>query len=306
MANQRHSTHGVMHRLLAQPRISIVTSHPDVEVGRLRAVLGEHVEIDGRSALEHLLGELLRAVGEPAPTAKTLDLIGHATPDGLLQIGDWTLDGENPTVTAFFRGIAELEILPRLGVTALRLLGPCTAVAERGRTALQSLAVLLELEVFGTVGPIHASHYDASGFREQSGSLLSAASAAAKPAVMDVSAELVSARSLDIEALPLVPMATRSARALRIVHEATARGLLSLIDRTRGAHVPGLLALPSQELALIVGSQRPDLCRIAQVILGGHFVRVYPVGDSAAGLLYPVHDPGQLFALANELPATWR
>jgi hypothetical protein len=233
------------------------------------------------------------------PAPKTLDLIGHATPDGLMQLGDWVLDGESPTVTAFFRGIAELEILPRLGVTALRLLGSGTAVTARGRATLRSLSKLLELEVFGTVGPIHAAHYDTGGFRDHAHSLLSAASECPKPAVMDVPAELVSSRSLDIDALPLAPITRRCC----IVHADTAREILSLIDRTRGAQLPGLLALPSHELALIVSSPGSGSCRIAQVILDGHFVRVYPGGEATPGVLYPAHEPGQLIALANELPA---
>ena len=286
-----NATHGVMSR----PRISLVTAHPDVEVGRLRAVLGEHVEIDGRSALEQLLGELIGSDGGTAP--KTLDLIGHTTPDGLLQLGDWVLDGESPTVTAFFRGIAELEILPRLGVTALRLLGSCTAVTSRGRATLQILSELLELEVVGTIGVLHAEHYDAGGFREDAHALLSAASDVTPPAMLEAPIA-VSARALDVDALPLV----RVARPLRRVHGDTAREMLALIDRTRGAQLPGLLALPGHELALIVSAADTGLCRLAQVILDGHFLRVYPQGEHEPGTIYPVVDPRQLLALASELP----
>ncbi|MBA3460435.1 MAG: hypothetical protein H0T46_10770 [Deltaproteobacteria bacterium] len=293
MANRRQSTQGVTSRLLARPRISLVTSRLDVEVDRLRAVLGDHLEVDGRSALERILGELIGADGER--TAKTLDLIGHTTPDGLQQLGDWVLDGESPTVTAFFRGIADVEILPRLGVTSLRLLGSCTAVTTRGRATLQILSELLELEVLGTIGPIHRVHYDADGFREDARGMLAAGSEAPLAVVMDMPADRAH-RRLDIDALPRVPIA----RPLRLVHGNTARELLSLIDRTRGAELPGLLALPGHELALMPEAGQ---CRIAHVILDGHFVRVYPAGAHEPGIVYPVHDPRQLLALALELPS---
>lgn len=293
-------THGVMHRLLARPRISIVTSHPDPEVARLRALLGDHLEVDGRWAFERVFGELIEARGELTPATKTLDLIGHSMPDGLLRLGNWVLDGDSPTVTAFFRGIADLEILPRLGVTALRVLGCSTAVTTRARATLKILSELLGLEVFGTVGPIYGLHYDADGFSHQWRFLLSAASESPKPVVIDAPVQLATRRSLDVDALPIVPIASSGDRPRCLVHGEIAREILSVIDRSRGAQMPGLLAIPSHELAL--ATHDAARCHIAEVILHGHFVRVYPDGASEPGIVYPVNDPRRLLGLARSLP----
>ncbi len=286
-------------RLLTHPRISIVTSHPDAEVSRLQALLGDHLQADGRTALEALLGQLVHAVANPAPAPKTLDLIGHSTPDGLLRLGDWILDGESSTVSAFFRGIADNEVLPRIGVTALRLLGCSTAVSVRARTTMKILAELLGLEVFGTTSPIYSLHYDESGFSHQWRFLLSAASESPTPAD-ETPAPVRSRRTLDIDSLPLVALgATREWRR-HPVSLSLAREVLDLVDRTAGALMPGLLAIPSAELAL--PAHRASHCHVAEVILDGHFLRVYPDGDTQPGIVYPVLAPQRLLALLTSLP----
>lgn len=293
-------------RLLTRPRISIVTSHPDAEVSRLQALLGDHLQADGRSTLEVLLGQLVYACSEPAPVSMTLDLIGHATADGLLRIGDWVIDGESSTVTAFFRGIAELDVLPKIGVTALRVLGCSTAVTTRARGTLKILSELLGLEVYGTLGPIYSLHYDASGFSHQWRFLLSAASEpyALQPpphsAPADERAPLATRRSLDIDALPVVPVRAARAWPRHLLGHEDARAVLALIDRAQGAQMPGLLAIPSLELAL--PSHREGHCHVAELILDGQFVRVYPDGFDQPGIVYPVSAPQHLIGLVSELP----
>src|SRR5689334_20409953 len=121
--------------LLAQPHLSVISSDADGEVGRIQELVATRVVVEGRGDLEALLGRLL-AVGAP-PTPRTLDLIGHATPDqGLLVLGGWVIDAASPRVRAFFRELAELEVLPRLGVHEVRLLGDRTAVTPAGRATL--------------------------------------------------------------------------------------------------------------------------------------------------------------------------
>ncbi len=295
-------------RLLTRPRISIVTSHPDAEVSRLQALLGDHLQADGRSTLEVLLGQLVYACGEPTPTSKTLDLIGHATADGLLRIGDWVIDGESSTVTAFFRGIAELDVLPKIGVTALRVLGCCTAVTARARGTLKVLSELLGLEVYGTLGPIYSLHYDAAGFSHQWRFLLSAASephpayapqGELAPAEGRV-APLATRRSLDIDGLPIVPLGALRGWPRHLLGREDARAVLALVDRTQGAQMPGLLAIPSAELAL--PSHREGHCHVAELILDGQFVRVYPEGFDQPGIVYPVSASQSLLGLVSELP----
>lgn len=286
-------------RLLTHPRISIITSHPDAEVSRLQALLGDHLQADGRSTLEALLGQLGYAAGAPAPAPKTLDLIGHSTPDGLLRLGDWVIDGESPTVTAFFRGIADCEVLPRIGVTAVRLLGCSTAVTTRARHTMKILAELLGLEVYGTTSPIYSLHYDETGFGHQWRFLLAAASEAPQPAD-EAPTAVRSPRTLDIDSLPLVALGAPREWRRYLVGLERARELLDLVDRTAGAQMPGLLAIPSAELAL--PAHRADHCHVAEVILDGHFLRVYPDGESEPGIVYPVFAPQRLLALLTSLP----
>lgn len=286
-------------RLLTRPRISIITSHPDAEVSRLQALLGDHLQADGRGSLESLLGQLVHAVGDLAPAPKTLDLIGHSTPDGLLRLGDWVLDGETSTVTAFFRGIADVEVLPRIGVTALRLLGCSTAVSTRARNTMKILAELLGLEVYGTTSPIYSLHYDESGFSHQWRFLLSAASES-PTAAEDSPTPVPSRRTLDIDSLPLVALGASREWQRLLVSRDIARDVLELVDRTAGAQMPGLLAIPSAELVL--PSHVATHCHLAEVILDGNFVRVYPDGDTQPGIVYPVLAPQRLLALLTGLP----
>ena len=303
-----------LRRVLSRPRISLVTSHPDAEVARLTRLLADPIPVDGRASFERTLGELSRAadflpMSDTVP--RTLDLIGHATTDGLLRLGDFLIDGESPRVTAFFRGIADVDVLPRLGVTSVRILGCSTAVGARARRTLRSIADLLGLEVLGTLGPIYSLHYDADGFGEQWRFLLSRASEVpASPLILpstdsapsDHAATLALLRILDIESLPRVALAPPGATPRRhIVTNDAARELLSLVDRTRGAQMPGLLAIPSHELALLADATS---CHVAEVILDANFLRVFPEGPTKPGIVYPVSDARHLLSLIDALPLT--
>jgi hypothetical protein len=124
-----------------------------------------------RCAVLHRAGSLteLRAVlegrlaGTQAPC--TLDLIGHSTRDHhLLRLGDEAVDMLNPFAARFFRTLAADCLLPRLGVTAVRLLGCETAVSPGGQRTLRLLARTLRLPVFGTNRTLMKSHYDEHGF----------------------------------------------------------------------------------------------------------------------------------------------
>ena len=299
-----------LRRILSRSRISLVTSHPDAEVARLTRLLVDPLPIDGRASLERQLGELATVAGNHSSQARTLDLIGHATTDGLLRLGDWVIDGDSPTVNAFFRGIADVDLLPRLNVTSVRVLGCSTAVGTRARRTLRTLADLLGLEVLGTLGPIYSLHYDADGFGEQWRFLLSRASEVpASPLILppgdgaigDDAATLALLRLLDIEALPRVPLRAVGATPRHLVISGAARELLSLVDRTRGAQMPGLLAIPSHELALLADASE---CHVAEVILDGHFLRVFPDGPQKPGIVYPVSDARHLLSLIAALPTT--
>src|SRR5512138_1864172 len=127
--------------LLTQNHLSLVDATADGEIARIRAVLARPVLVEGRADIEVMLGQLLNCVPPASPTPKTLDLIGHSTPDrSLLAIGDWVIDGTRNKVLAFFRGLVDCEVLARLGITAIRLLGCETAISEGGRHTLIALS----------------------------------------------------------------------------------------------------------------------------------------------------------------------
>ncbi|TWP51759.1 hypothetical protein FKR81_12905 [Lentzea tibetensis] len=103
----------------------------------------------------------LNTVGSPA----TLDLLGHSTREHhLLRLGDTPINMLDPTVARFFHALAEARLLPRLRITAVRLLGCETAVTEAGQRTLRMLARTLDLPVFGTLKPLLKSHSTADGF----------------------------------------------------------------------------------------------------------------------------------------------
>jgi hypothetical protein len=94
-----------------------------------------------------------------------LDLIGHSTREHhLLRLGQTPIDMLDRDVARFFRTMAEDRLLPRLRITAVRLLGCETAVTESGQRTLRMLAHTLRLPVYGSLKPLLKSHSAADGF----------------------------------------------------------------------------------------------------------------------------------------------
>jgi hypothetical protein len=281
-----------MKDLLERRHISITSRKPDLELARLHAVVEHKLLVDGRAELEEVLGSLL-AVRSAPPMPKTLDLIGHATADSLLDLGGWVIDRKNATVSAFFRELAEQDVLPRLGVGALRLLGCGTATTQRARDTIVALSEILGLPVFGSTSVVHAGHFNADGFDPAWEFLLVGARDLAFPAPAPPVQSNV--RSLDLDSLPAIPLIVHANPWPRHVLEVdVARKVLSSIRRNEGAPMPGLLATPMCELALPSG--RANMFHVMQLMLDAQFVRVYPDGNGP-GILYPVKDPSSLLEL---------
>jgi len=292
--------------LLAQPHLSVITGDADPELARIRELIEHKVMVDGRGDLEELLGHLLGA-GAP-PTPKTLDLIGHSTPGGsLLALGGWAIDAASATVRAFFRELAELEVLPRLGIGAVRLLGCQTAETAQGRATICKLSEILGVEVLGTLQPLYSAHYDARGFQDGARHLLVSSHELRREP--DETAGAIGSpraarhpRLLDIDALPSSPLATHPPPwPRRIATAAAARDLLRLVRRSAGAQMPGLSASPSCEIAL--PSAKPGWYYRMEVLLACELVRVYPDGTHLPGIVYPVDDPRAMRAIVERLPA---
>jgi hypothetical protein len=95
----------------------------------------------------------------------TLDLIGHSTRDHhLLRLGATPIDMLDRAVARFFRSLADADLLPRLQISAVRLLGCETAVTDSGQRTLRMLSQTLRLPVYGTQKPLYKSHSNALGF----------------------------------------------------------------------------------------------------------------------------------------------
>jgi hypothetical protein len=122
------------------------------------------------------LYEVLHARLDDPPTAggRTLDLIGHSTREHrLLRLGGTPVDMLDPFVFQFFQAVAAERLLPRLRITAVRLLGCETAVTESGRMTVRLLGKALDLPVYGTLKPLLKSHSTAAGFHPSFEHLLS-------------------------------------------------------------------------------------------------------------------------------------
>jgi hypothetical protein len=285
--------------LLAQPHLTVVSGEPDGELRRIEQLISHRATVDGRADLEALLGELLDAAGSRPVACKTLDLIGHTRADDcLVTLGQWVIDIANATVSAFFRGLADHDVLPRLGVTALRLLGCHSAETDRGRATLLGLRDLLGLEVYGARQVLYAAHYGPQGFRDCWDFLLVGASELAPDAGEHDATPAGDPypRMLDIDALPAVVLRERDVPgqrgALIVASAVAAREILRLIRRAEGARMPGLLTAPLHELALPAAA--PGSYHVAHVLLDGEFLRFYPDGMAATGVVYPVDDAAEL------------
>ncbi|MBA2541138.1 MAG: hypothetical protein H0V17_15970 [Deltaproteobacteria bacterium] len=286
---------------LDQSHLSLITRDGDAELRSIQEVVSRPVLVGGRSDLEETFGRLLRV--DAVPTPKTLDLIGHSTPDrSLLILGDWVIDGTRSKVTSFFRGLADCEVFPRLGIHAIRLLGCHTAESEIGRHTLIVLADILEVEVFGTTQMIGVGSYDGAGFRaDHAHVLVSATDLRRQPLFQMVKpGGEPYRRVLDVDSLPASPLGLYPAHPRLLPDLAAARSVLQLVRRGHGAQMPGLLTPSTCELAL--PSAKPGWFHRLQVLLDGEFVRVYPDGNDRPGVVFPVEDTRLLRLLLAALP----
>jgi hypothetical protein len=289
--------------LLAQPHLSVITSDDDVELARIRELIEFRAVVGERGDLEELFGDLLGA--DAPPTLKTLDLIGHSTPDqSLLALGAWVIDAASSTVRAFFRELAELDVLPRLGIRAVRLLGCHTAETAAGRDTICKLSEILGVEVLGTSQMLSSAHYDARGLRDEAQhALASSYDLRAEPAAAIGSIQASRyPRLLDVDALPASPLSAHPPPwPRRIATPAIARDILRLVRRAAGAEMPGLVAPPSCEIAL--PSSKPGWYHAVQILFDGELIRVHPDGTHRPGIVYPVEDSRALRALLEQLPS---
>jgi hypothetical protein len=207
--------------------------------------------------------------------------------------------------TAFFRELADHDVLPRLGVHTVRLLGCGTAATPRGRDTLRILSTILGVEVLGTTGPIYNVHYEQGGFSPRWRFMLAPASAELDHRSASPIIEIApSPRPFDVDALPLVELARLGSAARHVATLEAARAILELVDRAHGAELVGLMTTASHEIAF--PAQRAGHAHLAEVILDGLFLRVFPDGADRPGIVFPVSEPHRLLALVTGLPVVPR
>jgi hypothetical protein len=289
--------------VLERAHLSVLSGSEDPELARIGERIGNALRVSGRTELEELLCALLAAGAPPKP--RTLDLIGHSTAGtALLVLGDWVIDCSNTTVTSFFRELAEQCVLPRLGITAVRLLGCLTADTGHGRSTITTLAEILGVEVFGTRDLVYTDHYEPGGFAHERRYLLVSASElrseALGPAKLSTGSPYE--RVFDLDALPATTLVEKPSWPLRTASLEDASAVLRLIRRRGGAAMPGLLTAPRCELAL--PSAFPGRYHRVQILLEGELVRVYPDGPGMPGIVYPVDDATAMMSLVERLPPT--
>jgi hypothetical protein len=280
--------------LMDHCHLCFVARGSDPESARLHAVLPDAVPVADRGELEVVLGRMLDARNGRAPTPTTLDLVGYATADKLLAIGDWAIDGDDRAVVAFFRELAEHDVLPRLGIQTLRLIGSLTGATSRGMGALRALADLLGIEVFGTTELIYERHFGRDGFTATGSLVRSDDDPTSSPPMPPA---FTAQRELAIDALPVRPL--EPGVPVAVASRDHAHALLQLIARRAGTVMPGLLARPYCELAM--PSHDPDAFHRLEILLAGDYVRTYPGGPLEPGVVFPVRDRHAALQIVDEL-----
>ncbi|HEU4732382.1 MAG TPA: hypothetical protein VFT22_31020 [Kofleriaceae bacterium] len=289
--------------VLGRSRLTVVSAEPDDGLAELSHHIMHSVTADGPDALGRLFERLLDAAGRGRVAPKSLDLIGHArTSASLLALGDWVIDGGDPATLAWLDDLARRDVLPRLGIHTLRLLGCHTAGTDAARSTVTTLAERLSVEVWGTTGLLYRAHYGPDGFLEPWSFLLVSASElreAAREAAPGPAAA-PGPRVLDVGALPVVVLGPGGGgEPRRIADREAAARILSLVQHDGGARI-GAPAVPMCELALAAASG--DGYHIAHVVFDGAFVELSPDGAGSPRIAFPVRDPGALRQIIATLP----
>jgi hypothetical protein len=150
-----------------------------------------------------------------------------------------------------------------------------------------------------------ASHYKPTGFDPDRRYLL-VRSSDLRTSVVDprpLDRGTTPARELDVDGLPARPIPSRPWQ-VRIADRDDARAVLRLVRRRDGSELPGLVAAPACELAF--PSATPGSYHLAQVLLDGEIIRVYPDGEDGTPIVYPVDDPYELKRMIAQLPLAAR
>ena len=146
------------------PAVPLNVASPDCAEEFFAGATARCVTLRRAASLAELREVLEHCLDDPAQSV-TLDLIGHSTRGHrLLRLGQTPINMLDPHVAGFFTTLARDQLLTRLHVTAVRLLGCETAVTDAGQRTLRMLSHTLRLPVFGTTKPLLKTHSNSAGF----------------------------------------------------------------------------------------------------------------------------------------------
>ena len=231
-------------------------------------------------------------------TESTLDLIGPSTGTGLLQLGGTVIDSAAAPVLDLFARIGDEQLLQRLGIRELRLIGSRTAVEPAGQDTIKRLAHVLGVTVRGATSLVFRDHFREHGFD------------------WDLDQHLVDERSLPARSTALWSDDTSAPRArefafdrITIVRESALppvrwprfliprgfdiKSLSSQIRSGEGRSLPGLLAQPRCELLIPAGRLLDEnRYRVVEVLFNWEAVRILG-SDQPDGAVYPIISPAR-------------
>jgi hypothetical protein len=284
-------------------RMSVSHTSPDTTIHQvLDRIDSEVLVVDalGSDGVQGAIDAFSRR--QPKHASFSLDLIAHAR-RGILQLGDWSVDGTGKS--ALLQHVCAAQ-LAQLNLCEIRLLGCNTAITTGGQEAMCGLSQIFGVPVKGTRMPISAADFGPYGFLVES--VLSDQDhlpPIALPTFQTTGAwlsrfETVVGQTTDSimkrlrrESLSdVIRDWSRTRPQLRWpVRQLDRRELEAVLVYAEPGlvNVPGLLALPDLEIAMPIeddfGATRYHRLSL---LLDGHWIRVYP-RDLPDGMVLRTH-----------------
>jgi hypothetical protein len=292
---------------LRDPRINVSASPADGELARALEIVGNEEPVEGLDGLRRVLDELGCCRGRRTSSGRTLDLIAHSDPARLLRLGQSVIDPDDEGVRTFFERMAADQVLDRLYISELRLLGCETAMSSEGQAAIRTLTDILGIRVVGTTKLVYAAYFGEKGLKERYEPMLCDASM-----LPDLDEERArwpvdppperappfqpdSLETTPADELPAVswPRVGEDADARpRSERDADVRPLVDLIEGGDGRVMPRMLVQPRCEVLLGSGDEQ---VRRVEILFDHELVRVRPAGTDV-GAVYRVRNPAELAA----------
>ncbi|HEY4240523.1 MAG TPA: hypothetical protein VGM88_11945 [Kofleriaceae bacterium] len=268
------------------------------------------------SAESHVAG--LVSGRSPKAGTDTVDLINHSI-DGVLQFGDWSVNGIAVGVGTSSAGAWVTGTHPK----NLRLLGCITAITQAGANAMTKLAAQLPgVTIWGTTVPLYGGDFISSGLDPKFNVvtttplvLLPAViveafvekKASPEPTKLEVVRDwferfIHEHRSLDEvaadAAVSAKPTHATAPWVQRVESGATLADLLAGYSSDT-ARAPGLLAQPQLDIYVPVRAGSHEYARVSY-FFNGHMIRIYPC-DAADGVI-AYRTSASLPAFGDSLP----